>query len=104
MSVAPHERIRIVMLIESLDYDPGGAGRLVVGLATRLPPDRFDVTVCTTRAVEGELLERVRAAGVRHLALDRRTRLDLLAWRRLIRFLREHRVQVLHAHMWGSNF
>jgi glycosyltransferase involved in cell wall biosynthesis len=104
MSVAPNDRIRIVMLIESLDYDPGGAERLVVALATRLPPDRFDVTVCTTRAVEGELLERVRSAGVRHLALDRRTRLDLLAWRRLTRFLREHRVQVLHAHMWGSSF
>jgi glycosyltransferase involved in cell wall biosynthesis len=101
---APNEPIRIVMLIESLDYDPGGAERLVVALATHLPADRFDVTVCTTRSVEGELLERVRSAGIRHLALDRRTRLDLLAWRRLIRFLREHRVDVLHAHMWGSNF
>jgi glycosyltransferase involved in cell wall biosynthesis len=104
MSVARGDRIRILMLIESLDYDPGGAERLVLALATRLPEERFDVTVCTTRHVEGELVERVRSAGVRHLALDRRTRLDLLAWRRLTRFLREHRVDVLHSHMWGSNF
>jgi glycosyltransferase involved in cell wall biosynthesis len=96
--------IRVVMLIESLDYDPGGAERLVVALATRLPRDRFDVTVCTTRAVEGELLRQLRAAGVRQLALDRRTRADLWAWRRLGRFLRSQSVDVLHAHMWGSNF
>jgi glycosyltransferase involved in cell wall biosynthesis len=104
MSVTTTERIRIVMMIESLDYDPGGAERLVAALATNLPSDRFDITLCTTRAVEGELLERVRAAGVRHLGLDRRTRLDLLAWRRLTRFLCEQRVDVLHAHMWGSSF
>jgi glycosyltransferase involved in cell wall biosynthesis len=104
MSDAANDRIRIVILIESLDADPGGAERLVVALATRLPGDRFDVTVCTTRAVEGKLIERVRAAGVRHLALERRSRLDLLAWRRLIRFLRDQRVDVIHAHLWGSNF
>jgi glycosyltransferase involved in cell wall biosynthesis len=104
MTVVAGEPIRVVMLIESLDYDPGGAERLVLALATKLPRDRFDVTVCTTRRVSGELVDRLRAAGVRHLALDRRTRLDLLAWRRLTRFLRERRVDVLHAHMWGSNF
>jgi glycosyltransferase involved in cell wall biosynthesis len=98
------ERIRLLYLIESLDYDPGGAERLVVALATNLPRDRFDVTVCTTRAVDGPLLEQVREQGVRHLALGRRSRLDLFAWRRLTRFLRAQRVEILHAHMWGSNF
>jgi glycosyltransferase involved in cell wall biosynthesis len=96
--------IRVLFLIESLDYDPGGAERLVVALATHLPRDRFDVTVCTTRAVEGELISQVRAAGIRHLALDRRSRLNVFAWRALTRFLRRERVDVLHAHMWGSNF
>jgi hypothetical protein len=74
-------RLKVVMLIESLDYDPGGAERLVVALATHLPRERFDVTVCTTRAVEGDLLEQVKASGIRHLPLGRRTRADLLAWR-----------------------
>jgi glycosyltransferase involved in cell wall biosynthesis len=104
MAQLPATRLKVVMLIESLDYDPGGAERLVVALATHLPRERFDVTVCTSRAVDGELLEQVKAAGIRHLPLDRRTRADLLAWRRLARFLRRERVEVLHAHMWGSNF
>jgi glycosyltransferase involved in cell wall biosynthesis len=104
MAAVGGERIRIVIMIESLDYDPGGAERLVLALATHLPEDRFDVTVCTTQRVSGELVDRLRADGVRHLPLERRTRLDLLAWRRLTRFLREHRVDVLHSHMWGSNF
>jgi glycosyltransferase involved in cell wall biosynthesis len=102
--MSARRRLRVLMLVESLDYDPGGAERLVLALATHLPRERFDVTVCTTRAVEGPLLERVRAAGIRHIGLDRRTRLDVLAWRRLARFLRQERVDVLHAHMWGSNF
>jgi glycosyltransferase involved in cell wall biosynthesis len=97
-------RIRVLYLIESLDYDPGGAERLVLALATHLPRDRFDVTVCTTRAVEGPLLGQLRAQGVRHLPLARKSRLDLLAWRRLSHFVRHERVDVLHAHMWGSNF
>jgi glycosyltransferase involved in cell wall biosynthesis len=104
MSAPATRPVPIVMLIESLDHDPGGAERLVLALATRLPRERFDVTVCTTRAVEGELLQQLRAAGVRHLPLERRTRADLLAWRRLTRFLRRERVQILHSHMWGSNF
>jgi glycosyltransferase involved in cell wall biosynthesis len=102
--LAMPEQIRVLYLIESLDYDPGGAERLVVALATSLPRERFDVTVCTTRAADGPLMEQVRAAGIRQLALARRTRLDLLAWRRLARFLREQRIEILHAHMWGSNF
>ena len=104
MSAPVARPVPVVMLIESLDFDPGGAERLVLALATRLPRERFDVTVCTTRAVEGELLQQLRAAGVRHLPLNRRSRADLLAWRRLTRFLRRERVQILHAHMWGSNF
>jgi glycosyltransferase involved in cell wall biosynthesis len=98
------ERISVVMLIESLDFDPGGAERLVAGLATHLPRDRFEVTLCTTRAHRGPLLDQVTGAGVRHLALDRRTRLDMLAWRHLVGLLRREEVDILHAHMWGSNF
>ena len=85
MSAPVARPVPVVMLIESLDFDPGGAERLVLALATRLPRERFDVTVCTTRAVEGELLQQLRAAGVRHLPLNRRSRADLLAWRRLTR-------------------
>jgi glycosyltransferase involved in cell wall biosynthesis len=98
------DRIRLLLLIESLDFDPGGAERLVVALATYLPRERFEVNLCTTQAVRGELLDQVTAAGINHLALERRMRLDLLAWRHLVAFLRKERIDILHAHMWGSNF
>ena len=92
-------------MIESLDFDPGGAERVVTALAANLPRERFDVTLCTTqRRAPGALLAEVRAAGVRHLALERRGRWHLVRWRRLARFLRRERVDILHAHMWGSNF
>jgi len=92
------------MLVDSLDFDPGGAERLIVALLTHLPSDRYEVSLCTTRPHRGALLERVRAAGVNHIGLDRRTRLNVLAWRRLVKFLRSERIDVLHAHMFGSNF
>jgi glycosyltransferase involved in cell wall biosynthesis len=92
-------------MIESLDFDPGGAERVVTALATELPRERFDVTLCTTQRREaGPLLAQVRAAEVRVLELERRGRWDVLRWRRLVTFLRRERVDVLHAHMWGSNF
>jgi glycosyltransferase involved in cell wall biosynthesis len=97
-------RTKVLMLVDSLDFDPGGAERVIVGLATHLPKDRYEVSLCTTRDYKGELLEQVRASGIRHLGLDRHTRLDLLAWRPLVEFIRDEQVDILHAHMFGSNF
>ena len=95
-------RLRVLMLIGKMVHG-GGAERTMVALATHLPRDRFDVTIATTRPSAGPLLERVHANGIRHLALDRRHRLDVAAFRRLGRFLRQERIDVLHSHLFGSN-
>src|SRR5690242_171447 len=102
--MASDRPVRVVQMIDRLDWDPGGAERLAVALTTNLPPERIDVTLYTTRAQEGPLLDQVRASGVRHFGLDRETRLDVLAWRRLGRYLRDSGTEVLHTHKYGSNF
>jgi glycosyltransferase involved in cell wall biosynthesis len=94
--------VRVLMLIDRLRYG-GGAERLVVGLATSLPRDRCAVTVCTTRRSGGALLDALAAAGIDHLGLERGDGLHPLAFRRLARFLRQDRIDVLHAHKLGSN-
>jgi glycosyltransferase involved in cell wall biosynthesis len=81
----------------------GGAERAMVALATHLPRDRFEVTVVTTRAASGPLVDTIHAHGLRHVSLDRRGRFDLAPFRHLIALLRAERVDVLHAHMFGSN-
>jgi glycosyltransferase involved in cell wall biosynthesis len=96
------ERLRVLLLIDRLRG--GGAESFVVGLATHLPRERIDVSVCATRAkVTGLLVEMLDAAGVRHVALERRSRWDLLRMRRLATLLRSGRFDIVHAHKFGSN-
>ena len=49
------------------------------------------------------LSDELEAAGVRLLSLNRRGKLDLPSWAPLVRLLRHQPVDVLHAHMFGSN-
>src|SRR6476661_5149059 len=95
-------RVRVLMLINKIGHG-GGAERAMIALATHLPRDRFEVTVSTTRPTGGALLESVLAEGIPYLALDRTGRFDVLAFRRLVAFLRNQAIDVVHAHMFGSN-
>jgi glycosyltransferase involved in cell wall biosynthesis len=90
------------MLINKM-YEGGGAERAMVALATHLPTDRFEVMVATTRPSAGPRIDDVLAAGIPHLALDRRHRWDLPPLRRFVQLLKHERIDVLHAHMFGSN-
>jgi len=74
----------------------GGAELLAVNLVNHLPRDRYRPYLCTTRQT-GPLLSRLRA-DVTCLHLGRRNRFDLLALQRLIRFVREQDIRLLHAH------
>lgn len=101
LSGAP-ERLRVLMLINKM-HPGGGAERVMVGLATHLPRERFEVLIATTRFTSGPLRDAVIASGISHLSLDRHHRFDLPPFRRLVSLLREQRVDVLHSHMFGSN-
>lgn len=104
MTISAPDPIRVLILIDSFVRGGGGAERLAVGIARNLPPERYEVFVCTTRtSADDSLAAALEHSGVRHLDIARSGRLDLLAFRRLIRFLREQRIDVVHAHMFGSN-
>jgi glycosyltransferase involved in cell wall biosynthesis len=104
IAVHPTERPRVLMLLDNVNEQSGGAERFAIGLAAALPAERCDVWVCTTRVARGPLIATLADAGVRHLHLGRRPgRLDPLAFRALARTLRRERIDVLHAHMFGSN-
>jgi glycosyltransferase involved in cell wall biosynthesis/peptidoglycan/xylan/chitin deacetylase (PgdA/CDA1 family) len=98
----PRRRLRVLVLIDFLSLT-GGAERFALGLATHLPPDRFDVWMCSTRRHEPEAVALLEQAGVTHLNLARRARWDVVRFRSLLGLLRAERFDVLHAHMFGSN-
>jgi glycosyltransferase involved in cell wall biosynthesis len=95
-------RLRVLTLIDRICM--GGAERFAVALSAALDRDRFEPILCTSRA-GGSTLEALDVPGgpVRHLALERRSTTSLLAWAPLVRLVRRERIEVIHAHMHGSN-
>ena len=79
-------------------------------IATRLDQSRFESIFCASRYWDGLRLDSVQEAerrmdeaGVRYFGLGRRSPTDLYRWLSLRGILRRERVDVLHAHMFGSN-
>ncbi|MEZ5401915.1 MAG: glycosyltransferase [Bryobacteraceae bacterium] len=87
-------KVGVMHLIDTLEV--GGAERVAVNLVNQLPRDRFDVTLCSTRR-DGPLAAQV-AQDVNRLRLSRRHRFDSSAVRRLLQFVRERNIRILHAH------
>jgi glycosyltransferase involved in cell wall biosynthesis len=98
------KRLRVLLLVDHLAGPGGGAEVFLVGLATHLPRERFEISVCATRAVApGPLAEILDAGAVPYIALGRRSRWDLLRMRRLATLLNSGRFDIVHAHKFGSN-
>jgi glycosyltransferase involved in cell wall biosynthesis len=96
-------RLRVVTLIDNPDIT-GGGERMAVTIAMRLDPARFERILCATRTVAGPTFDReLRDAGIRVISLRRRSKAELWAWWPLVSFLRRERVDILHAHKFGSN-
>ncbi|QDO94188.1 glycosyltransferase [Formosa sediminum] len=86
--------MRVLQLIDSLEA--GGAERMAVNLANALVVSIERSYLCATRA-EG-LLKQSLNAEVGYLFLKRRHTLDFLALQRLVRFITQERITVIHAH------
>jgi glycosyltransferase involved in cell wall biosynthesis len=102
-------KLRVVTLVDRLGT--GGAERLAIQTTTRLDPERFDRTLVASRDFDvaiskqhvANALADLRAADVRVIGLNRTSARQVWAWWPLYRLLRRERVDVLHAHKFGSN-
>jgi glycosyltransferase involved in cell wall biosynthesis len=88
-----------------IDYagSHGGAERIAVDLAARLPQDRFEPWLCATRSMDPWSTTTLDAAGVRHITLGRSSKWDVHRLGRLVTLLRSQRFAILHTHKFGSN-
>lgn len=100
----------MVVLLDSL-IALGGAETLAVDLAIGLDPARYRRTLFITRD-QSEIAERepqrsvlreLAASGVDVRWLHREGARSLRAWLPLLRFLKREKVDVVHAHKFGSN-
>ena len=86
----------------------GGGESLAGEITRRLDPERFERYFCVTRWEELpeyiRTLEAFEAAGVEFIGLERSARVDLAQWRRVVAFMRNRKIDVLHTHKLGSNF
>jgi len=88
----------------------GGAELLAVRIAAGLDPARFESHLCASRspregvdpAVDAAVAT-LREAGVRYHTLGRRRKVDVWRWGQFVSLLRRERIDVLHAHKFGSN-
>jgi glycosyltransferase involved in cell wall biosynthesis len=87
-------RIKVLYLGQHLTV--GGAEELLLGIATRLPSEHFEVVVgCLTR--EGPIAHELRRAGVRvELVAGEPGPRDPRAFARLLRFIRSEQPDVVH--------
>jgi glycosyltransferase involved in cell wall biosynthesis len=102
------EPVKVVVLVHMVG--PGGGETMAVESTIGLDRRRFDRVLCVGRWHEVQELDstvqqlrRVRESGARVLQLRRSSRLAIWAWWPLLRLLRREQVDVLHAHMFGSN-
>ncbi len=87
-------RIGVLQVCDSLAA--GGMERVAVNLANALPQDRYRSHLCSTRA-EGPMADFV-LPHVGRICLHRNGRFDPAAVQRLVVYIRENNIQILHAH------
>jgi glycosyltransferase involved in cell wall biosynthesis len=100
-SESPGRSLHVVTLVDSLMTSGGEI--LATRIAMALDQTRFQSVICATRPSAPHHVHEVEAAGVRVVALDRRSTLDVGRWRPFVKLLRDERVDVVHAHKHGSN-
>lgn len=95
-SPAPAARAHVLWLIRGLG--PGGAENLLVAAARAADREHFDVSVAYLMPEKDALVPELREAGVEVMCLQARRPPDLRWARRLRRLLRDHPVDIVHAH------
>ena len=80
---------------------PAGAERCVYELACRLDKSRFDVHVAAMRT--GAVADWLKNRGIDVMVLNLRNRFDFPALFRLVDFLRDRKVQLLHTHLFHAD-
>ena len=90
--------MRVAQVIDRVHYS-GGAEHLQYTFAEALDPRRVELNVITLRESAPEAMAALRDRGVRVVAFPSRSFADPKRARELVRFVRDERFDLLHAHL-----
>lgn len=100
MKDSPEKKITVLHLIDSLPRE--GAEMVVYDLVRRGDLTGFDYIVCSlTRG--GGVADMLAEAGIPVILLGRRSRLDVVAFIRLLKTIKSRRVDIVHTHLFSSH-
>lgn len=91
-----NKKIKIFYLITELER--GGAETLLLDLCLHMPKDKFDVSIGYLRG-QGLLADEFRNNGIPVESFKLSSRLDLIGLLKIVRFLREHKFDIMHTHL-----
>jgi glycosyltransferase involved in cell wall biosynthesis len=86
--------MNVLQLIDTLHA--GGAERMAVNLANKGTPETYRAFLCATR--EGGILEGAVQCEIPLLIAKKRSISDTKALFRILRFVKEHEIDIIHAH------
>jgi len=90
--------LRVLHLIDSLQV--GGAESIALNLVNALADEDLDIHLCATRK-EGDLKNNLNNK-VKYLFLNRKKTLDLTAFFKLKKYLKQNQIDIIHAHSTSS--
>jgi glycosyltransferase involved in cell wall biosynthesis/peptidoglycan/xylan/chitin deacetylase (PgdA/CDA1 family) len=93
--------VNILYIIWSLGL--GGAERVVINLVKGLDKHKFNPIVCCLNE-KGRFAEELEKEGIKIIALNKKSKIDMGVIRQLGKIIRENNVQIVHTHLWGGNF
>lgn len=87
-------QVKVLQLIDTLEA--GGAERMAVNIANTLPDQNVTSFLCATRRA-GPLKNEI-DNKITFLLLDKKSKLDVRAFRRFFRWIRKEQIEIIHAH------
>ena len=94
------KKINILYIIWSLGL--GGAERVVINLAKGLDKTRFNPIICCLNW-PGEFAHELEDIGIQVIPMHKKGKLDFLLIFRLVNLMRQHKIDIVHTHLFGSN-
>lgn len=95
------DKINIMYVIATLDI--GGAEKQLVELVKRLDKRKFNpIVCCLTRG--GSWERELKNAGIEYFILGKKFKLDFSVIFKLVRILKDRKIQIMHTWMFTSNF